>query len=145
MGIGFDNFGRPSVIDPTQTLVNNLLTTLFAKPGNFPSQPWLGMNITQYLMSTPSSFNANKIKAQLVANCSDFADCVNDGTFDIFLRTDSKTGRPFIVIKLPAVEKDTGNPLVAGVVATDDVTHLYRLFYSESPETIESIEKYFAT
>lgn len=48
---GFDDFGKPKVLTAADSIANLLINILFLKPGQIPSQPYLGININQYLYS----------------------------------------------------------------------------------------------
>ena len=48
---GVNDFNETKVLSESQTLINNILMILFGKPGFYPSIPWLGMDIYQYLYS----------------------------------------------------------------------------------------------
>lgn len=49
VGYGFDDFGKPKVLPIGDSIANTLINLLFLKPGQIPSQPYLGIDITQYL------------------------------------------------------------------------------------------------
>lgn len=135
-GFKLDVFGKASITSADQTLINNLMTTLLAKPGNFPSQPDLGMDITKYLMSTESTFNANVIKATLAAQCSDFAEVVKDGTFDIQLLPNSKTGQEFILISLP-VKTETNKQWFVTVEVSLDNEQIFNFVFGDSTDVYQ--------
>ena len=98
---GVNNFERPKVLSVTQTYVNNLLTILLGKPGFYPSQPELGMDIEQYLYKYIDDINTTEIKAKLINQCTDFLPEIESGEFDVYKST--YNGRPMLLFKLPII------------------------------------------
>lgn len=98
---GVNNFERPKVLSVTQTYVNNLLTILLGKPGFYPSQPELGMDIEQYLYKYIDDINTTEIKAKLINQCTDFLPEIESGEFDVYKSTHN--GRPMLLFKLPII------------------------------------------
>lgn len=136
---GLDDFGRPKITDESQTLINNLLTILLAKPGNFPSQPSLGLDISQYLYSTEGGFSPEYIKAKLVSQCSDFKACVEDGSFDIALKTNPNNGQLYILIGLP-VKTEDNQRLLVGIFIEDGIHQIFRFTYSVEGYDLNEID-----
>lgn len=98
---GVNNFERPKVLSVTQTYVNNLLTILFGKPGFYPSQPELGMDIEQYLYKYIDDINVTEIKAKLINQCTDFLPEIESGEFDVY--KSEHNGQPMLLFKLPII------------------------------------------
>lgn len=127
---GINNFGTPKVLNESSTVVNNILTILMGKPGSFPSQPQLGMNISQYLYNFDDDVDTVSLKAQLAYQCSDFLDDIQNGDFDI-IKTRDEEGRPFMVFVLPIKEIDS-KTLVLGVTIDKNQYMIYNFQITES-------------
>ena len=110
---GLDNFNRPKVLNESQTLVNNILTLLFMRPGSYPSLPHLGINIQQYLYRFIDEISTDEIKARLVAQCEEFLPNVQSGEFDV-LKT-VKDGHPVLLVVMPVMIDDTLTSLIIGI------------------------------
>lgn len=135
---GLNSFGKAKITDESQTLINNLITILMAKPGNFPSQPDLGMDILQYLYTDTVKFNPDKVKATLVAQCPDFKACVEDGTFDITYKTDPKTGQAYLLVGLP-VKTASNERLLTGIFIDEEERQIFRFAYSADGDDLNEI------
>jgi hypothetical protein len=110
---GVDVYNRAKYVNDDQTLVNNILTILFGKPGFYPSIPELGMNIGDILYSFEDSFDANQIKLELIRQCSDISDVVTGGEFDVMSM--ELDGQPLIVFSLPVIHVGEEAQLILGV------------------------------
>lgn len=111
--IGVDSYNRPKVLNESQTIVNNILTILFGKPGFYPSIPHLGMDIRQLLYSFEDEIDVNYLKSQLASQCKDFVDAIADGTFDIVKTTYNE--QPLLIFVVPTVVTNTKKNLILGV------------------------------
>ena len=114
---GVDSYNRAKVLNESQTIIKNILTLLFGKPGFYPSIPQLGMNIQQYLYSFENEFDTNYIKTQLASQCKDFIDVIADGSFDV-IKSDYK-GQPLLVFVVPATVANSQKNILLGVTMTD--------------------------
>lgn len=110
---GVDAYNRTKVLSESQTVVHNILTLLFGKPGFYPTLPQIGMNISQYLYSFQDSFDTNVLKATLASQCSDFIPQISDGSFDVIKST--YNGQPLLVFKIPTIITNNKSDLVLGV------------------------------
>ena len=77
---GVNNFNETKVLTEAETLVNNILMILFGKPGFYPSIPWLGMDIQQYLYKFEDEIDDLKIKSKLASQCREFLPNIEDGS-----------------------------------------------------------------
>lgn len=114
---GANVYNKAKVLNESQTIVNNILTLLFGKPGFYPSIPTLGMNIQQYLYSFEDDFDVNFLKSQLAAQCKDFIDQIADGTFDIV--KSSYNGQPLLIFVVPTIITNTESNLLLGVTVNE--------------------------
>ena len=114
---GIDSYNRAKVLTESQTIINNIITLLFGKPGFYPSIPKLGMNIQQYFYSFEDDFDVNFLKAQLASQCKDFIDIIENGTFDIVKST--YNNQPLLVFSIPLTITKTETNLLLGVTLTN--------------------------
>ena len=110
---GVNNFERPKVLSVTQTYANNLLTILLGKPGFYPSQPTLGMDINQYLYKYIDEINLSEIKSKLIDQCTEFMPEIESGEFEIYKTT--YNGRPMLLFKLPIIIDEKTLAMALGI------------------------------
>lgn len=110
---GVDNFQKPKILSESETIVNNILTILFSKPGSFPSNPYLGMDIPQYLYSLEGDLDINSLKSTLAFQCSDFIEIINNDSFDI--QKIPYQGNMMLMFILPIIIKNIEKRLVIGI------------------------------
>lgn len=110
---GVDSYNRAKILSESQTMVYNILTLLFGKPGFYPSIPSLGMYIQQYLYAFDDDFDTNFLKTELAKQCRDFVDQIYDGSFDIIKSTHN--GQPLLIFVIPSVIANTETNLFLGV------------------------------
>lgn len=114
---GANVYNRAKVLNESQTIVNNILTLLFGKPGFYPSIPTLGMNISQYLYSFEDDFDVDFLKSQLALQCKDFIEQIRDGSFDIVKST--YNGQPLLIFVIPTIITNTKTNLLLGVTVNE--------------------------
>lgn len=110
---GVDSYNRAKVLNESQTIVSDILTLLFGKPGFYPSIPQLGMDISQYFYSFEDEFDTNFIKSQLASQCRDFIDVISDGSFDVIKST--YNNQPLLIFVIPTIITNTENNLLLGI------------------------------
>ena len=98
---GVDHYNRAKVLNESQTLVANILTLLFGRPGFYPSSPHLGMNIQQYFYMFEDDFDITYVKSQLATQCRDFIDCISNGEFDII--KSHYNDQPLLIFVIPTI------------------------------------------
>lgn len=120
---GVNNFERPKVLSITQTYVNNLLTILLGKPGFYPSQPTLGMDIKQYLYKYIDDINISEIKSNLINQCMEFMPEIESGEFDIYKT--SYNGRPMLLFRLPIIIDGKTLAMALGITINEKGEMIY--------------------
>ena len=120
---GVNNFQRPKVLSITQTYANNLLTILLGKPGFYPSQPTLGMDISQYLYKYIDDINVNEIKSKLINQCNEFMPEIESGEFEIYKTEYS--GRPMLLFRLPIVIDNKTLAMALGITINEKGEMIY--------------------
>lgn len=127
---GVDSFNKPKILNETQTLVNNILLILVGKPGFYPSQPTLGMDIGRYLYSLEGDINTSDIKTKLVEQCSDFLECIQNGDFDVQVST--YNNNPILLFILPTVVNNEYSDLVLGVTVSATGELVYNFTFTDN-------------
>lgn len=127
---GVDAYNRAKILSESQTIVYNILTILFGKPGFYPSIPHLGMNIQQYLYAFEDDFDVNILKTQLATQCRDFIDYIEDGSFDIIKST--YDGQPLLIFVIPTVITKTETNLLLGVTVTSSGEYKFNFTFDNT-------------
>ena len=115
--MGVDSYNRPKVLSESETLVRNIITLLFGKPGFYPSIPRLGMNIQQYLYVFEDKMDTSALKQEFASQCKDFVDVIEDGSFDII--TTRYKEQPLLIFVIPAKVANNEKNLLLGVTIND--------------------------
>lgn len=126
---GLDSYNRAKILPEYQTVVYNLLTILFGKPGFYPSIPSLGMDIQQYLYTFEDEFDTNALKAQLASQCKDFIEQISDESFDII--KSSYNGQPLLIFVIPTNLTNTDTNLLLGVTRTTNGEYRFNFTFDE--------------
>ena len=124
---GVDHYNRAKVLTESETIVQNILTLLFGKPGFYPSIPRLGMNIQQYLYSFTDELDVNHIKTQLASQCRDFLDVIADGSFDVIKSTHND--QPLLIFVIPTKLTNTTNNLFLGITVNSNGEYQFNFVF----------------
>jgi hypothetical protein len=126
---GANVYNRAKVLSESQTIVNNILTILFGKPGFFPSIPTIGMNIQQYFYTFEDDFDVDFLKSQLAKQCKDFIDQIYDGSFDIV--KSNYNNQPLLIFVIPAKLVNVETNLLLGVTLTNKGEYKFNFTFDE--------------
>ena len=113
-----NDFDEVKLYTSDESIVRDLLLLLFGKPGFYPSQPTLGMNIQQYLYQFEDSIDTAAIKVDLEMQWSEFLLLVESGDIDV--QVDNWNGRPLLVFILPTIHNTSDAQLVLGVTVLEN-------------------------
>ena len=131
---GVNNFNETKVLTEAETLVNNILMILFGKPGFYPSIPWLGMDIQQYLYKFEDEIDDLKIKSKLASQCREFLPNIEDGSMDVYSTT--YQGRSMLIFQLPVIVDDNSVILSLGVTINTKGEMVYNFVASDDIQII---------
>lgn len=131
---GVNNFNETKVLSESETLINNILMVLFGKPGFYPSIPWLGMDITQYLYSFEDEIDTLFIKSKLASQCRDFLPDIKDGNMNVY--STSYDGRPVLIFELPILVDNTTSVLSLGVTINKKGEMVYNFISNDEVQVI---------
>jgi len=117
-------FNEPKTLTVSETYNRNLLCILFGKPGFYPSQPELGMDIGKYLYAFEDDIDTSTIKAELAKQCADFLPDIQTGNFDVIVtRYEDK---PLLLFKLPIMIDESSLSLILGITINKKGELIYR-------------------
>jgi hypothetical protein len=129
---GTNSFNQAKYKSETETVVNSILALLFGKPGFFPSMPNLGINIQNTIYMFWDEINTDIIKAQIVSQCSEFKQYVDDETLDVIKSSYNK--KPLLLIVLPVKIIDSKQNLVIGITQDENGNTTYNYVFEETVE-----------
>ena len=131
---GVNNFNETKVLTEEETLVNNILMILFGKPGFYPSIPWLGMDIQQYLYKFEDEIDDLKIKSKLASQCREFLPNIEDGSMDVYSTT--YQGRSMLIFQLPVIVDENSVILSLGVTINTKGEMVYNFVANDDIQII---------
>ena len=120
---GVNVFEEPKVLSESHTLVNNVLMILLNKPGFYPSIPWLGMNIEQYLYSFADEINTLRIKSRLATQCKELLPSIQEGDMDVY--SIEYEGHPLLIFALPILVDEGTSFITLGITINDRGEMIY--------------------
>lgn len=104
--VGFekDDFQKSKIFDPSDSLVNYILSILLAKPGNFPTMPNIGVDIGKYVKNNMDSLDSELLKGLVCSNCEELLPYIsNDEVFVGVVQDPNSPNRSILLIKIPLV------------------------------------------
>lgn len=105
VGLIKDDFQKSTVYNRHQSLVNYILNILLMKPGNLPTMPELGVNITKYIKNNMSEIlDPAQLQGLIASNCKDMLPFIDESR--IFVANDIiHNGRSYLIISIPLMEE----------------------------------------
>lgn len=64
-----DAFGKPKVIEEIDVVKNTILYVLFSKPGQYPSIPDIGLDISNMLYAFYDDIDEDELKQEIISQC----------------------------------------------------------------------------
>lgn len=114
---GVNVFEETKVLSESETLVDNVLMILLNRPGFYPSIPWLGMDISQYLYSFEDSIDELRIKMKLATQCKELLPDIQEGGLDV--RSVPYNGHPLLLFLLPVLVDNSTAMISLGITIND--------------------------
>lgn len=105
VGLIKDDFQKSTIYNRHQSLVNYILNILLMKPGNLPTMPELGVNITKYIKNNMSEIlDPAQLQGLIASNCKDMLPFIDESR--IFVANDIiHNGRSYLIISIPLMEE----------------------------------------
>lgn len=110
---GVDDFNKSKIQTQSETIAHDILTLLFGRPGFFPSEPELGMDIGSLLYSFFDEINIEALKAKLIYQCSKYSSYIVNGEIDI--RKTYHNSKPLLLFIIPVEAKTFSQSLVIAI------------------------------
>ena len=95
---GANDFNEPKLSSEVETVRNVLMFVLFAKPGQYPSLPDIGIDIESYLYSFYDELDVEDLKQQIIAQCASLGKYISNNT--IAIKKDKYYGQPSLFINV---------------------------------------------
>ena len=100
---GLDNFGKPTQLYDPESVANILIHLLFLKPGQLPSQPQLGIDITQYLYGFSDSIPVSEIRSKIIDQAPYLLQYLDINNLMVTIRTD-ENAQGILYLAIPLLE-----------------------------------------
>lgn len=100
-------FNEPRLRSDLETIKNTLLFVLFAKPGQYPSLPQVGMDIESYLYSFYDEIDEQDLISQITQQCSLVGAYISAGTIQV--KKLIYQDQPSLIIDISGKEKFPSN------------------------------------
>ena len=97
---GLDNFGKPKVLSNPDSLATLIIHLLFLKPGQIPSQPNLGLNITQYLYDFSDSIDTSLLRQSITNQAPYLLEYIDVYNMTVAIKDDDN-GQGILYIIIP--------------------------------------------
>jgi hypothetical protein len=129
---GTNSFNQAKYKNETETVANSILALLFGKPGFFPSMPELGIDIQKTIYMFWDEIDTDVLKAQIVAQCSEFKSYVNDGSLDIVKSI--YNNQPLLLVVIPVQVLTVRENLIIGITQDSNGNTSYNYVFEETVE-----------
>lgn len=124
-----DDFGKPKMYTDKESIAKMILNLLLLKPGNLPSQPFMGVDIRKYLYMREDEIDVNEIKNAIYNSCHSLLPYIM-GDIKVYLKdADTEDRRKVLILYFPLTIDGETDPLFVGVSRTgsnqSDATYMY--------------------
>jgi len=131
---GVDVFEETKVLSESQTMVNQVLMILLNKPGFYPSIPWLGMDVQQYLYTFAEDIDDLNIKAKLATQCKALLPDIQDGELDVY--SIDYEGHPLLIFTLPVLVDESNSMVTLGITVNDKGEMVYKFVANDKTQVL---------
>ena len=98
VSFGFNKYKNPELLDLRNSIANTIANALFMVPGNLPSTPLKGVDISQYFYKEESEVSADVIKRDLIATCGMLPGGASISTVDYSIQPTTTGQNVFLLI-----------------------------------------------
>lgn len=123
------SFAKPRIREEAELIKNTVLYILFSKPGQYPSLPFIGLDIENLLYSFYDEISESDIADELVRQCTALGRYIEDGT--IIIRKIKYKNQPSLMIHIETspidsiLNSDKSNTLKFQIGITfDELNHM---------------------
>ena len=100
-GLEKDNFQKSRIYTEAQSLLRYIANILLMKPGNLPSMPNIGCDITQYVKNhMTQTLNVEFVRGLIASNCQPLLSYLTEDEVFVGVVQDLN-GREYLIISLP--------------------------------------------
>lgn len=101
VGLEKDDFQKSRIYTEAQSLLHYIANILLSKPGNFPSMPEIGVDITKYVKNhMTNTLDTDFVQGLILSNCQPLLNYLSEE--DIFVGAVADlNGREYLIISLP--------------------------------------------
>lgn len=101
VGLEKDNFQKSRIYTEAQSLLRYIANILLMKPGNLPSMPNVGCDITQYVRNhMTQTLNTEFVRGLIASNCQPLLTYLTEDEVFVGVVQDLN-GREYLIISLP--------------------------------------------
>jgi hypothetical protein len=93
-----DKYEKPRLCSESETIKNVVMFILFSRPGQYPSLPYLGMDIRSRLYSFYDELDESDLEEQLTAQCSALGTYFSSGAISV--KKMMYRGMPSMIIRV---------------------------------------------
>lgn len=105
IGLIKDDFQKSMIYNRHQSLINYILNILLMKPGNLPTMPELGVNITKYIKNNMEEIlDPAQLQGLIASNCKSILPFIDESR--IFVANDIVyNNKSYLIISIPLLEE----------------------------------------
>ena len=104
VGLVKDDFQKSTIYNKYQSLVNYILNILLMKPGNLPTMPNIGVDITKYIKNNMSEIlDPEQIRGLIATNCKELLPFIDDSRIFV-ANVDNVNDKNYLIISIPLIE-----------------------------------------
>jgi hypothetical protein len=129
-----DGFGKARIRSEAELVKNAVLFVLFAKPGQYPSLPNIGLDIQNMLYSFYDEISETDLRDKIVSQCSALGTYFNSGAINI--RKTIYRNKPSLMIH---IECDESLPVGYNSVSTDPTKYQIGITLNDLNQMIYNI------
>lgn len=113
IGINLDHFNRPKVYNESETIALDLFTLLMNRPGFFPSNPKLGMDIPRFLYNFTENVPPRVLKQELIRQCRYYENVIQGGDFQVaYIDNPDNSNCPILLFSIPTIVREEQKHLI---------------------------------
>lgn len=97
-----DAFGKPRIVSEAELIKNVVMFVLFARPGQYPSLPNIGLDIQSMLYSFYDEIDNNDLRDKIINQCGALGLYFDSGNINV--RKVIYRGKPSLMIHIEGTE-----------------------------------------
>ncbi len=105
IGLIKDDFQKSTIYNRHQSLVNYILNILLMKPGNLPTMPNIGVDITKYIKNNMTEIlDPEQIQGLIASNCKELLPFIDDSRIYV-ANVDNINDKTYLIISIPLMDE----------------------------------------